>query len=169
MTALDRSVDGLESSLTIVERPPSVYLFPGQIYTSAEPSMVTTILGSCVAVCLWDSQVSLAGINHFLLPSNPLRGSVDARYGNTAMERLLEAMLERGASTRRLIAKIVGGACVLDGFSNGRRSIGEQNVLLAREFLHEIDITVAADQTGGRRGRKLLFHTGNGSAYVKEI
>lgn len=152
-----------------IENIPNVYLFPGQIFTSAEPALVSTILGSCVAVCLWDPVVAVAGINHFLLPANPMRGGSDARYGNIAMQRLVDAVVERGASPRRLLAKIVGGACVIDGFSGSRRSIGEQNVMVAREFLQRNDIAVGGDQTGGRQGRKLLFDTGSGSTYVKEI
>lgn len=161
-------VERSESLLVADDEVANVYLFPGRIFASAEPVVVSTILGSCVAVCLWDPEVAVGGINHFLLPANPAQG-VDLRYGNTAMMRLLEAMLDRGALTRRLVAKIVGGASVLEAFSSARRSIGDQNVMVAREFLNRLDIHVAGDQTGGRRGRKLLFHTGNGSAYVKEI
>jgi len=148
---------------------PNVYLFPGRMFASAESVVVSTILGSCVAVCLWDPEAGIGGINHFLLPLNPARGASDLRYGNTAMTRLLETMIERGASVRRLMAKIVGGASVLDAFNSARRSIGDQNVIVARDFLRAHEIRIAGDQTGGRHGRKLLFHTGNGSAYVKEI
>lgn len=152
-----------------VEGLPTVYLFPGQLFTSSEASLVTTILGSCVAVCLWDSEALVGGINHYLLGTNPMRGGSDARYGNTAMARLLDDVIERGASTRKLVAKIFGGASVVAGFSSGRASIGEQNILVAREFLQRHDIAIGGEQTGGRHGRKLLFHTGTGSAYVKEI
>ncbi|HKB79793.1 MAG TPA: chemotaxis protein CheD [Thermoanaerobaculia bacterium] len=168
MTAIDR-LETAEPQASTSERAPNVYLFPGQIFTSGESILVSTILGSCVAVCLWDPETGVGGINHFLLPLNPLRGGADARYGNTAMPRLLEGMLERGASARRLMAKVVGGASVITGLSVSRRSIGEQNVIVAREFLRTLDIPVAGDQTGGRRGRKLLFDTGSGNAYVKEI
>lgn len=167
MSAISRAEEPVESPSS--DSPPSVYLFPGQIFTSIEPAMVSTILGSCVAVCLWDRDAGVGGVNHFLLPANPSRGASDARYGNTAMARLIEMMVERGASVRHMVAKIVGGASVLNVYSATRRSIGEQNVIVAREFLERLEITVAGDQTGGRRGRKLLFHTGNGNAYVKEI
>jgi chemotaxis protein CheD len=169
MTVLERAAERSESLPVAGDELANVYLFPGRIFASAEPVVVSTILGSCVAVCLWDPEAGIGGINHFLLPANPAHGSSDLRYGNTAMMRLLEAMLDRGATTRRLVAKIVGGASVLEAFSASRRSIGEQNVIVAREFLKRIEIHIAGDQTGGRRGRKLLFHTGNGSAYVKEI
>ena len=150
------------------EYSPSVYLFPGQIFASAEAAIVTTILGSCVAVCLWDEEAGVGGINHYLLATNPMRGGADARYGNTAMQRLLEEVVDRGASTGRLIAKIFGGARVIEGFS-ARQSIGEQNVTAARDFLQQNEIAIGGEHTGGRAGRKLLFNTGNGSAYVKEI
>ncbi|HEY6844178.1 MAG TPA: chemotaxis protein CheD [Thermoanaerobaculia bacterium] len=158
-----------EKTASATDDIPNVYLFPGHIFTSAEPAVVSTILGSCVAVCLWDGEIGIGGINHFLLPSNPSRGNSDLRYGNHAMTRLLEAMLQRGASVKRIVAKIVGGASVLEAFTSTRRSIGDQNVAIARDFLKAYAIHVTGDQTGGRRGRKLLFHTGNGSAYVKEI
>lgn len=151
------------------ETLPTVYLFPGQIFTSADPVLVTTILGSCVAVCLWDAEACVGGINHFLLARNPMSGRDDARYGDTAMARLLESVIERGASRRQLMAKIVGGACVVAGLSVGRASIGEQNATVARDFLLQHDIAILGEQTGGKAGRKLHFHTGNGSAYVKEI
>jgi chemotaxis protein CheD len=167
MTAIDR-LDTVESA-GAGENAPNVYLFPGQIFISAESTLVSTILGSCVAVCLWDREQSIGGMNHFLLPLNPLGRSSDVRYGDTAMVRLIETMVERGASVQRLVAKIVGGACVIARLAGSRQSIGDQNVLVAREFLAKVGVPVAGEQTGGRRGRKLFFHTGNGSAYVKDI
>ena len=163
------ALERIESPFVIADDAPNVYLYPGRIFTSVEPMVVSTILGSCVAVCLWDPSAAVGGINHFLLPSNPSRGASDPRYGDTAMTRLIDSMVERGAATRRLVAKIVGGASVLDAFAGARKSIGDQNVAIAREFLSRLDIRITGDQTGGRKGRKLLFHTGNGTAYVKEI
>jgi len=147
----------------------TVYLHPGQIFITGETVLVTTVLGSCVAVCLWDPIASVAGMNHFLLPSTPVRGANDLRYGNTAMERLISAMQSKGAVTERLVAKVFGGACVIPGFSGAREAIGTKNVAAAREALTRHGITIRGEQTGGRRGRKLLFHTGHGAAYVKEI
>ena len=168
MTAIDRIAEPIEPS-GAAETAPNVYLFPGQIFTSAGSTMISTILGSCVAVCVWDPERGVGGMNHFLLPLNPMRHGSDARYGDTAMARLIEGMVERGASVQRLVAKIVGGACVIAKLEISRQSIGEKNVIVAREFLSRLGIDVAAEQTGGRRGRKLFFHTGNGSAYVKDI
>jgi len=77
-------------------------------------------------------------------------------------------MVSRGASKQRMVAKIVGGAGVLDGFS-ARRSIGNLNIAVAQTVLQENGIAVTSEHTGGKRGRKLLFYTGNGAAFSKEI
>jgi chemotaxis protein CheD len=151
-----------------------VYLYPGQIVTSGQPLMVSTILGSCVSISMWDPVAGVGGINHYLLPFNPLSerstsGQTDLRYGNTAIERLIEELTGLGVKKQRIVAKIVGGASILTGFSGSRQSIGDQNVAVARQLLAKHGIEISAEQTGGTRGRKLLFHTGNGSVFSKEI
>jgi len=156
------------SALLNVQAPPVVHLHPGQIFVGDEPASVMTILGSCVAVCLWDPLVRVAGINHYLLPSMPLSSNRDARYGNTAMERLIGDVLSRGASKHRLVAKIFGGANVILAFEP-KKPIGMQNVEMAREVLARHGIEVAAEESGGRRGRKLHFETGTGVVRVKEL
>jgi chemotaxis protein CheD len=146
------------------EAPESVYLHPGQVYTASHAALVSTVLGSCVAVCLWDPSARIGGMNHYLLPSGK-----GPRYCNEAMTQLLDEMTARGAFVARMVAKVFGGACVIPGFSGERKAIGTQNAEAARQFLNAHSIPVRADQTGGLRGRKLLFHTGTGQAYVKEI
>ncbi|HXQ76848.1 MAG TPA: chemotaxis protein CheD, partial [Gemmatimonadaceae bacterium] len=71
------------------EKLRTVYLYPGQVFTASQPLLVSTILGSCIAVCLWDEKTRIAGINHYLLPSGPVRTQADLRYGNLAIERLI--------------------------------------------------------------------------------
>jgi chemotaxis protein CheD len=146
-----------------------VYLYPGQIVTSSQPLMVSTILGSCVSICLWDPAAKVGGINHYLLPNNPLNGQSDLRYGNTAIERLIETLIGLGVKKQRIVAKVVGGASILTSFGGSRMSIGDQNVDVARKLLAKHGINVSGEQTGGTRGRKLLFHTGNGCVFSKEI
>jgi chemotaxis protein CheD len=167
MTALNLSI--MSTNVGASQELRTVYLYPGQVYTASQPLIVSTILGSCVAVCLWDAQTSIAGINHYLLPSSPVRGQADLRYGNTAIERLIDEMLTAGAAMQRIIAKVVGGASLLGIGSEVRQSIGDQNVEVARQILQKHAIPVSAEQTGGKRGRKLVFHTGTGQAYSKEI
>jgi len=147
------------------EAPESVYLHPGQIFTASHAVLVSTVLGSCVAVCLWDPVARVGGMNHFLLPS----GRNDPRYGNAAMQQLVDEMTGRGALVARMVAKVFGGACVIPGFADPRQAIGARNADVARQSLAASFIPIRAEQTGGRRGRKLLFHTGSGAAFVKEI
>ena len=167
MTALNP----IEKVTTMAAAEPlrTVYLYPGQLFTAGQPLMVSTILGSCVAVCLWDDDALIAGINHYLLPSDPVRGHSDLRYGNIAIERLIDEMVSAGATKARLVAKLVGGASIIGSAVGTRQSIGDQNVAVARQMLEKHGIPINAEQTGGQRGRKLVFHTGNGCAYSKEI
>lgn len=152
------------SFMAAEEAPGSVYVHPGQIHVAAHATLVSTVLGSCVAVCLWDPVARVGGMNHFLLPTGK-----GPRYGNEAMTLLLEEMTSRGAFVARIVAKVFGGACVIPGFTGERKAIGTMNTEAALQFLAAHSIPVRAEQTGGKRGRKLLFHTGTGQAYVKEI
>jgi len=156
------------SAVIRFDSPPVVHLHPGQIFIATEPATVMTILGSCVAVCLWDPLAKIAGINHFLLPSIPISSTKDARYGNTAMQRLVDDIIDRGASKHRLMAKVFGGANVILAFVP-KKPIGTQNVEIAREILARNGIEIVSEQTGGRHGRKLHFDTATGAVRIKEL
>lgn len=150
--------------MAVEEAPVSVYVHPGQLYVASHAALVSTILGSCVSVCLWDPVARVGGVNHFLLPSGK-----GPRYGSDALPQLIDEMIAHGAFVARMVAKVFGGACVIEHFTGPRKAIGAQNSEMALQFLAGQSIPVRVDQTGGRRGRKLLFHTGTGQAYVKEI
>jgi len=145
----------------------SVYLHPGQLFVTTEPAAVTTILGSCVAVCVWDVALGIGGINHYLLPAGVKTASTGLRYGNVAIEQLLEKVSRVGALNSNLRAKLFGGACVLDAMRGKENHLGDKNVEIARKMLSEAGIPVVASDVGGGRGRKLIFHPHEGSALVK--
>jgi chemotaxis protein CheD len=145
----------------------SVYLHPGQLFVATEPAAVTTILGSCVAVCVWDVALGIGGINHYLLPAGVKTASTGLRYGNVAIEQLLEKVSRVGALNSNLRAKLFGGACVLDAMRGKENHLGDKNVEIARKMLSEAGIPVVASDVGGGRGRKLIFHPHEGSALVK--
>ena len=161
----------IESASTTAEAAalPTIYLHPGQLFVAAGPAAVTTILGSCVAVCLWDSTLGIGGINHYLLPSGLRTASTGLRYGNVAIESLLEKLARAGARAPNLRAKLFGGACVLDAMRGKENHLGDKNVETARMALAEADIPVIASDVGGTRGRKLIFYPHDGSALVKLI
>jgi len=144
-----------------------VYLHAGNLYVSRESSQVVTILGSCVAVCLWDRLTHVGGINHYMLPNDIGIQAATARFANFAMSELLRQVLALGAETRRLEAKIFGGACVLGSVHVG--DLGSKNVEAARERLSQERIKIVAEDVGGKRGRKLVYRTWDGSALVKQV
>lgn len=146
-----------------------VYLHPGQIFVSREPHRVTTILGSCVSVCMWDDSTGVGGLNHFLLPHWAGEGHSSPRFGNVAMRMLVEGLLALGARRSRLRAKVFGGACVMEAFLARAQHLGAKNVEIAERILDEEAVEVVARDVGGERGRKLIFETSGGSAWVRRL
>lgn len=145
----------------------SVYLHPGQLVVSTSPCAISTILGSCVAVCVWDEQAGVGGMNHYLLPHFAGRGASSARFGNVATELLLSRLEDNGARRQGMRAKIFGGANVLEALRGISGSLGRSNVELARKLLQEAGIPIVAADVEGPRGRKLVFRTDDGSALVR--
>lgn len=145
----------------------SVYLHPGKLHLSGDPCTVTTILGSCVAVCLWDPGANVGGINHYLLPYWVESENASPRFGNIAIRSLIDGVLGLGADATRLRAKIFGGACVLTALQAARSHLGDQNIDVARKLLGDEGIRIVGSDVGGQRGRKLLFNLDDGEAWVK--
>lgn len=146
-----------------------VYLHPGQFHVSSEPAAVTTILGSCVAVCLWDPLLKVGGINHYLLPHWAGGVAASFRYGNVAVQCLIESLLSLGCVKDRLAAKLFGGARVIEAFKEGENHLGMKNVGVARRLLEEAGIGIVGEDVGGRYGRKLIFQTDDGVVWVKSL
>jgi chemotaxis protein CheD len=167
-TGGDRAHVGAAELQATVPRPASerVYLAPGRLHASAEPDQVTTILGSCVAVCVWDPDLRVGGVNHFLLPEGV---PPSPRFGDSAVRMLVEKVLELGGRRSRLRAKIFGGACVLEAFRHDSHPLGARNVEVARERLRAEQIPVVGEDVGGDLGRKLVFDVQTGSAWVRAI
>jgi chemotaxis protein CheD len=148
----------------------AVYLEPGGLVASARPMEITTILGSCVSVCLWDEQQRVGGINHFLLPSAPQGQSASARHGDAAIPMLLRELERLGSQRQHVRAKVFGGGLMVAPPRPGTGpGLGQRNAELARRLLAELRIPVVAEDLGGTAGRKLRFHTHDGSAWVKTL
>ncbi|HPA44287.1 MAG TPA: chemotaxis protein CheD [bacterium] len=143
----------------------------GEIYVTTKAEQVSTVLGSCVSVCLYDSKNKISGMNHHMLPAPPLSVQVDSKhngkYGKTALPELLDRMKALGMDIRTTSAKIFGGAHMLSQISFAM--INERNVAVAREFLRENGIRIVAEDVGGDRGRKVIFQTDNGKVLVREV
>jgi chemotaxis protein CheD len=145
--------------------PASHYLYPCTIFAHREEHVVSTVLGSCVTVCLRDPVLELGGINHYMLPLWNGEGLPTPKYGNIAIEKLLRRMFDLGCARERLIAKLFGGANVI-GTGQGVYTVGARNIALARELLAQEGIKIAAADVGGESGRKVIYNTRTGVAMV---
>ena len=148
---------------------PTAFLHPGHMLVSASPIRLTTIVGSCISVCLWDSVGRIGGVNHFLLPFGGGTGAGTLRFGNVAVTKLIDALTDLGAARADLVAKVFGGACVIDAFLERGEHLGLRNAQAAVDALAREGVPIVASDTGGRRGRKIIFDTQSGAAWVREI
>lgn len=139
------------------------YLYPSALFTEKESYLVDTILGSCVAVCLFDTKLMIGGINHYMLPLWNGDGLASPKFGNIAIEKLIEKMLKNGANKVNIVAKVFGGANQIYSSMN----IGERNIDIAKEILAAHNIKILAENTGGLIGRKLKYNTGTGQVMMK--
>ncbi|WP_353339542.1 chemotaxis protein CheD [Pelagimonas sp. KU-00592-HH] len=136
----------------------------GQFRVSDDPNAVmTTILGSCVATCVWDPDTGVGGMNHFLLPGTEKNRSGNLRYGVNSMELLINALLQQGARRENLHLKLFGGARMF-GTEDG---IGRKNAEFAVWYVETEGLRLVKKCLGGTRGRKVRFWPGSGHAQLK--
>ncbi len=147
----------------MVEEINKHYLYPSALFAENERCFVDTILGSCVAVCLFDKVKNIGGINHYMLPLWNGSGLASPKFGNIATEKLIEKMLKNGATIENIVAKVFGGANQMDSTMN----IGQRNVDIAKEVLNQYNIKIIAENTGGTVGRKLRYDTATGQVMMK--
>jgi chemotaxis protein CheD len=142
----------------------------GEYCASLEPAVIKTLLGSCVAVCLFDPIRNVGGMNHIYLPGRADLNRFDApaRYGINAMELLINRMLSLGADRYCLTAKAFGGAQVFSGIS-AENSPGPKITEFVWTFLEKERIPLISYDLGGANGRQVYFHTDTGDAFVRNI
>ncbi|GAM09809.1 putative chemoreceptor glutamine deamidase CheD [Geobacter sp. OR-1] len=148
-------------------KPLRHFLLPATIFASREEYLVTTVLGSCVALCLWDKRLMAGGINHFMLPAWTGEGESSAKYGDIAIERLLGMLADLGCRKENLVAKIFGGSSMINE-NSGAYAIGDRNMELAEQLMRQYGIPVVASETGGCSGRRIIFNTRTGDVYMKK-
>jgi len=142
----------------------------GELHAESEPAVITTVLGSCVSVCLFDPLKRIGGMNHILLPGNAdlKLFNVSARYGVNAMELLINKMLTKGADRARFRAKVFGGGRMLTDTPQVY-SPGKENARFVFDFLDTEGIQVDSFNVGGAYGRKIHFYTHSGEVLMKRI
>jgi chemotaxis protein CheD len=144
----------------------STFIHVGQIHVDVAPASISTILGSCVAVCLYDRKSGIGGMNHYLLPFWNGNSLQSPKFGNIAIPKLIESMLERGVDIKNMEAKIFGGAS-MNISASSNMMIGEKNILVAREILKEYRIPIVAEDVGRENGRKIQFNLQNAKVLLK--
>lgn len=144
-------------------RPDRIHVIQGECIVTGEPETVlTTVLGSCVAACMRDPVLKIGGMNHFLLPGEGERSRLNEaeRFGVYLMELLVNGLLKRGARRENLEVKLFGGARTVQGFTD----IGGKNVEFARRFLENEGLQYLGGSVGGDQGRRVEYQPSTGKA-----
>lgn len=145
-------------------------LHPGEYFASRDPIIISTILGSCIAVTLYDPVERIGGMNHFMLPgelhSSDFFREESGRYGMYAMELLINNMLKMGGDKQRLKAKVFGGGHVLN---TSQGNIPDSNIKFAFEFLETEQIPIVSSNVGGTQARKVLFFPESSRVLLKRF
>lgn len=147
-------------------RPEKVrHIIQGEHAVSNAPDeVISTILGSCVAACIYDPLLRIGGANHFLL-ADPGSGPSDIRYAAAAMEVLVNSLLRAGAQKRRLEAKLFGGARIMRNLPD----IGRNNAEAAESFLRAEGIPVISRDLGGEQARRMRFWPTTGRVQIQRL
>jgi chemotaxis protein CheD len=148
---------------------PTVYLHPGHIHVATGRCAIKTILGSCIAVCVWEAQAQVGGVVHYLLPQGMDPQASKGRYGNLAIPALVKAVQALSGAQNGLRAKVFGGAGVLVAMGERANDLGSSNAKIAWQLLAAEKVPVIASDVGGNRGRRLLFNVDDGAAWVWKL
>ena len=147
----------------------AVKILPGEYFVTSGNEALVTVLGSCVSACIRDVDTGLGGMNHFMLPDEGGREmvSASARYGNYAMEVLINHLLKLGARRMRLEAKVFGGGAVLESLSGSK--VGIRNAEFVLDYLKTEQIPVMAKDLLDAYPRKIYFFPKSGRVLVKKL
>mgnify|MGYP001500607325 CR=1 FL=1 len=150
-----------------------VTIHPGEYFATQADTIISTVLGSCIAVSLHDPARSMGGLNHFMLPGELGREGLirdpNAKYGMYAMELLVNELLKMGSKKKDLKAKVFGGGAVLRFSDGGTTRIPQSNIDFAFEYLKEEGIPILASDVGGREPRKIFMFPRSGKVLLKRI
>lgn len=148
-------------------------VLPGFFYVTKQPERLVTVLGSCISACIRDPLARVGGMNHFMLPSGSEQraqqwtsdNSALNRYGNFAMENLINAIIKHGGSKSRLEVKLFGGGHVMDISSN----VGQKNAHFAEQYLEFEGLALTSADVGGRFARKIIYDPISGKVKLKRL
>ena len=142
------------------------FLNPGELLFTTHPINIKTILGSCVAVCLYDRVNGYGGMCHYLLPETSENKDASTKYGSIAIPVLIKKFLTNNSERKNLEASVIGGSLILYN-QNEIFFIGDRNVAIANELLNKHKIRIRTSDYGGEKGRTIIFNTHTGNISVK--
>jgi chemotaxis protein CheD len=149
----------------------AVKVMPGEFFVAREDLVISTVLGSCVAACIWDPAVRVGGMNHFMLPGaesvSDYPAGAPGRYGAFAMEQLINELMKRGAARANLEAKVFGGGAVLRSFTT--LNVGARNAEFVLDFLRLEGIRVVSQDLLDIYPRRVAFFPASGRALCKKL
>lgn len=155
---------------------PKVFLQTGDCFFGVAPTLVTTVLGSCLALTIHAPKQGIGTICHAFLPdsSDNRRGSRDpqvCRYVDSALQNMLESLDKVGVPRRELVIKMFGGSSgiAVQGMERSSYDIGRRNIEMARKMLRFARLDIQVEDVGGALGRKLMFQTQTGEVWVKRL
>lgn len=149
-------------------------ILPGELYVSTHGEMISTVLGSCISVCIRDKKKGIGGMNHFMLPQNSEFSTENwgdnpattaSRYGNWAMEYLINEIMKRGGEKKNFEVKVFGGGQMMAEMTD----IGQKNILFVYQYLAQEQLKIEASDVGDVFARKVLYFSDTGSVKVRRI
>ncbi len=155
-----------------IHKMPAAKILPGEYYVTQQEEIITTVLGSCVSACIWDKVLGIGGMNHFMLPlsrDGEWEGSelisAATRYGNYAMEHMINDIIKFGGHRKNLAVKIFGGGQIISDMSK----IGQNNVDFVFEYIKSESLELLGKDVGDRYPRKIVFYPLSGRVKVKKL
>ncbi|HAM53280.1 MAG TPA: hypothetical protein DCP92_22235 [Nitrospiraceae bacterium] len=145
-----------------------VILNIGDVHVSRRPEIIQTVLGSCVSVCLWDENLHIGGMNHFMVPQILKDMKQPGCCGPESITRLVAIITKMGAEVRSLKAKLFGGGRIIKEFRQ-HLDVGRENTKIAKEILRCYQIPIIKELTGTDYGIKVVFYTATGRAFVNKL
>jgi chemotaxis protein CheD len=169
---------GSNAELAMIEdgSPQNIFLQPGEIYLSDKPALVSTLLGSCVAVTMFSPRKRMGAICHGLLPSCKGKKPCECeqfcqegmRYVDCSIRRMIEWLHQNGVNKEEMVVKVFGGSEMIgSGTNTSKESVGKQNIKTAFNVIENEMLTITALDVGGTRGRKIIFSTTTGVVLLK--
>ncbi|WP_196137325.1 chemoreceptor glutamine deamidase CheD [Aliikangiella sp. G2MR2-5] len=149
---------------------PTAKILPGEFYVTGHDELITTVLGSCISACIRDPVIGIGGMNHFMLPIQNENMAITnlseaARYGNFAMEQMINDILRNGGKRENLEIKIFGGGKVMKGMTD----VGKRNIQFIRDYIDIEGFKLIAEDVGGNYPRKVLYSPKSGKVMIKKL